>query len=188
MLMSFRAKYRPGNKGNHKVNPRRMIVPVSAASMGTPIKVSMATEPASNPPRPPGNADNVAAIDAITNVMKAVRKLTLMPIDLMEAQRLPLSSKKIMRLKRLAMISSLGEYNCSFDTDLITSFALARGLILKSHAGNSLSLLDTNHRITNGTAIKITEKTPARMRIMRVISCMYQSASRVVMATRAKAI
>ena len=109
MITSFRAKYKPGKRGNHNVNPLRISVPVKAASIGTPIRVSMATEPASNPPRPPGKADKVAAIEAMTNAMKAVRKLTDMQIDCNAAQRVQLSNKKIIRLKRLAIKRSLGE-------------------------------------------------------------------------------
>src|SRR5690242_8324814 len=120
-----------------------MMVPVSAASNGTPKSISIATDPASKPPSPPGKADNVAAMVANTTVTKAVRKLTEIHSDFKTVQSVPLSNKNIVRFNRLAITNRFGEYNCSGETDLITFLACCNRFIFESQEGNSLFLLAT---------------------------------------------
>src|SRR6185437_2408256 len=92
---SRRASQMPGSIGSQNVSPRSRSVAASAASMGTPRKLSMPTEPASKVPRPTGIGPVVATIEAMVKLTKTTQIAGTAPMALNASQSVSASSMKI---------------------------------------------------------------------------------------------
>jgi hypothetical protein len=76
---------------------------------------------------PPGRNEIVPAIEAMTIATNVVIIPTEQLITRIIVHNVPASSKKMVILNKLVIISNVGERTRSGDTDLITSDALAIG-------------------------------------------------------------